>query len=106
MPQEGAVPLLLHFRARSVIFVSSSISAGCHYSRPPLRSSGRSASQPNHRVRSSPMPTQEQNGKADLFIKNVQWLITVDPKRRIITDGAVAVERDRIVALGKTKDLE
>jgi 5-methylthioadenosine/S-adenosylhomocysteine deaminase len=52
------------------------------------------------------MPAQEQPGTADLFLRNVEWLITVDPKRRIITDGAVAIERDRIVAIGKTKDLE
>ncbi len=42
----------------------------------------------------------------DLFIKNIDWLITVNPKREIYTDGAVAITGDRIVAIGKTADLE
>jgi 5-methylthioadenosine/S-adenosylhomocysteine deaminase len=42
----------------------------------------------------------------DLFIHNADWLITVDGERRIFRDGAVAVEGDRITAVGKTKDLE
>jgi len=42
----------------------------------------------------------------DLFIRNADWVITVDPARRIITDGAIAVQRDRIVAIGKTSELE
>jgi 5-methylthioadenosine/S-adenosylhomocysteine deaminase len=42
----------------------------------------------------------------DLFIRNADWLITVDPQRRIFTDGAVAIERDKIAGVGKTKDLE
>ena len=41
----------------------------------------------------------------DTFIRNADWLITVDPQRRIFTDGAVAIRGDRIVAVGKTKDL-
>ena len=52
------------------------------------------------------MPTLQQDGRADLFLKNVDWLITVDPKRRIITDAAIAIERDRIAAIGKTAELE
>ena len=43
---------------------------------------------------------------ADLFIRNADWLITVDAQRRIFTDGAIAIEGDRIAAVGKTKDLE
>jgi 5-methylthioadenosine/S-adenosylhomocysteine deaminase len=42
----------------------------------------------------------------DLFIHSADWLITVDGERRMFRDGAVAVEGDRIVAVGKTKDLE
>ena len=42
----------------------------------------------------------------DLFIRNAEWLITVDSGRRIFRDGAVAIQGDRIVAIGKTKDLE
>src|SRR5262245_7918263 len=42
----------------------------------------------------------------DIFIRNADWLITVDPQRRIITDGALAIEADKIVAIGKTADLE
>ena len=42
----------------------------------------------------------------DIFIRNADWLITVDPERRMFRDGAVAIQGDRIVAIGKTKDLE
>jgi len=42
----------------------------------------------------------------DIFIRNADWLITVDGPRRIFTDGAVAIQGDRITAVGKTRDLE
>lgn len=38
----------------------------------------------------------------DLIIANIDWLITVDADRRIIRDGAVAVDRGKIVAVGKS----
>jgi 5-methylthioadenosine/S-adenosylhomocysteine deaminase len=37
-----------------------------------------------------------------ILIKNASWLVTMDPERRILTDGAVAIENDRIVEVGKT----
>ena len=43
--------------------------------------------------------------KADLVIRNIGWLITVDKTRRIIRDAAVAVAKGRIVAIGKTTEL-
>ena len=33
-------------------------------------------------------------------------VITVDPDRRVIMDGAVAVENDRIIDVGETSELE
>jgi 5-methylthioadenosine/S-adenosylhomocysteine deaminase len=42
---------------------------------------------------------------ADLFLRNIDWLITVDPGRRIIRDAAVGVKDGRIVSIGKTADL-
>ncbi len=42
----------------------------------------------------------------DIFLKNADWLVTVDPQRRILTDGALAIQGDRIVAVGKTQELE
>jgi 5-methylthioadenosine/S-adenosylhomocysteine deaminase len=42
----------------------------------------------------------------DLFIRDADWLITVDAGRRIIRSGALAIENDRIVAVGKTEELE
>ena len=42
----------------------------------------------------------------DIFIRNADWLITVDQERRIITDGAIAIEGDRITAIGKTEEIE
>lgn len=39
---------------------------------------------------------------SSLLIKGARWLVTMDPERRIFTDGAVYIENDRIVAVGKT----
>ena len=41
---------------------------------------------------------------ADIIIKN-GIVITVDPDRRVIHDGAIAIEKDRIVAIGHTADI-
>src|SRR5437870_4878972 len=43
---------------------------------------------------------------ADLLITGAEWVVTMDPGRKLIRDGAVAIEKDRIVAVGKTADLE
>ena len=43
---------------------------------------------------------------ADIFIRDADWLITVDRERRILRSGGIAIEGDRIAAVGKTKDLE
>jgi 5-methylthioadenosine/S-adenosylhomocysteine deaminase len=40
-----------------------------------------------------------------ILIKN-GIIVTMDPAQRVIVDGAVAVEDDRIVAVGKTQDVE
>lgn len=40
----------------------------------------------------------------DILIKN-GILITMDPERRVIDDGAVAIEKDRIIDIGTTHDL-
>ena len=37
----------------------------------------------------------------DLLIANADWLIIMDPQRRVFRDGAVAIKGDRIVAVGK-----
>jgi 5-methylthioadenosine/S-adenosylhomocysteine deaminase len=42
----------------------------------------------------------------DTMIKNIDWLITVDSDRRIITDAAIAISEGKIVAVGKTRELE
>jgi 5-methylthioadenosine/S-adenosylhomocysteine deaminase len=42
---------------------------------------------------------------ADLLITGAQWVITMDPSRRLIRNGAVAIEKDRIVAVGDTAEL-
>jgi len=41
----------------------------------------------------------------DLLLRNIDWLITVDPGRRIIRDAAVGVKDGRIVTIGKTADV-
>jgi len=42
---------------------------------------------------------------ADILIKN-GTVIAIDPERRIIADGAVAITGDRIVAVGPTAEVE
>jgi 5-methylthioadenosine/S-adenosylhomocysteine deaminase len=41
----------------------------------------------------------------DLLIRDIGWLITVDPGRRIIRDATVAVDAGKIVAVGKSAAL-
>jgi 5-methylthioadenosine/S-adenosylhomocysteine deaminase len=40
-----------------------------------------------------------------LLIRNIDYLVTVDASRRIIRDGAVAIENRRFAAVGKTSDI-
>ena len=41
----------------------------------------------------------------NILIKN-GYVITVDPKRRMIKNGAIVIEGDKIVAVGKTDDIQ
>lgn len=41
----------------------------------------------------------------DLVVTNIDWLITVDPGRRIIRDAAIAVRGGKIVAIAKSADI-
>ena len=43
---------------------------------------------------------------ARTVIKNIDWIVTVDEQRRVILDGSILVENDRIIAIGKTADIE
>ncbi len=51
------------------------------------------------------MLIQGRRNKMDLLIKN-GTLITMDPKRKIIEDGALAIEGDKIIEVGKSSELE
>jgi 5-methylthioadenosine/S-adenosylhomocysteine deaminase len=41
----------------------------------------------------------------DLFVSDIDWLITVDRERRVIRDAGVAADGGKIVAVGKSADL-
>ena len=41
-----------------------------------------------------------------LLIERADWLVTPDPSRRIIRDGAVAIDEDRNVLVGKTREVQ
>jgi 5-methylthioadenosine/S-adenosylhomocysteine deaminase len=43
---------------------------------------------------------------ADLLIKNARYLFTMNQQKRIIKDGAVAIEGNRIIDYGKTNKIE
>jgi 5-methylthioadenosine/S-adenosylhomocysteine deaminase len=42
---------------------------------------------------------------ADLLVKDIDWLVTVDPERRILTDAAIVVAGGKIAAIGKSNDI-
>ncbi len=44
--------------------------------------------------------------QADLMVRNIDWLITVDPGRRVIRDAAIAVKDGKFVAVGKSAAIE
>lgn len=48
----------------------------------------------------------EPKGRADLLVRNIDWLITVDAERRVIRDAAIAVQDGRFAAVGKTSEIE
>ena len=39
-----------------------------------------------------------------ILIHDIDWLVTVDPERRIFTRGSIAIENNRIVFVGKARD--
>ena len=39
-----------------------------------------------------------------LIIANIDYLVTVDPSRRIIRDGAIVIQDGRIAGVGKTAE--
>jgi 5-methylthioadenosine/S-adenosylhomocysteine deaminase len=46
------------------------------------------------------------NRRADLVVRHIDWLITVDRDRRILRDGALAVKDGLFAAVGKSADIE
>lgn len=44
--------------------------------------------------------------EADLLVLNIDWLITVDPRRRVIRDAALVVKGGRFAAVGKSAEIE
>ena len=40
-----------------------------------------------------------------ILIQNADWVVTMNPERQIFADGAVRIENDRIVEVGKTAAL-
>ncbi len=49
------------------------------------------------------MSTAQQ---ADLLVRGIDWLITVDAKGRVIRDAAIAVKDGKFAAVGKSADIE
>ena len=44
--------------------------------------------------------------QADLLVRNIDWLITVDAGRRIIRDAGIAVKAGKFAAIGKSAEIE
>lgn len=44
--------------------------------------------------------------RADLLVRNIDWLITVDAERRVIRDAAIAVKDGKFAAVGKTAAID
>ena len=49
------------------------------------------------------MSTAQQ---ADLLVRNIDWLITVDPKRRVIRNAAIVVMGGKFAAIGKSDEID
>lgn len=61
------------------------------------------------RRKASEIETSKQDAtmeEINLFLRDIEWLITMDKHRRIIRDGAIAIQDHRILDIGKTSDLE
>lgn len=43
--------------------------------------------------------------QADLLVRNIDWLITVDPQRRLVRDAAIVVRGGKFVAIGKSAEI-
>ena len=43
---------------------------------------------------------------ADLIVRNIDWLITVDARRRVVRDAALVVKDGRFAAIGKTREID
>ncbi|MCE2946030.1 MAG: amidohydrolase family protein [bacterium] len=52
------------------------------------------------------MAAETDRQAIDLLVRNIDWLVTVDPGRRIIRDAALAVHDGRFVDVGKTAALD
>ena len=44
--------------------------------------------------------------QADLIVRNIDWLISVDLKRRVMRDAAIAVVDGKFAAIGKTAEID
>src|SRR3989304_5105145 len=44
--------------------------------------------------------------QADLVVRDIAWLMTVAPSRRVVRDAAVVVKDGKFVAVGKTAEIE
>ena len=44
--------------------------------------------------------------QADLVVRNIDWLISVDAKRRVIRDAAIAVKDGKFAAIGKSAAID
>ncbi|WJR76714.1 amidohydrolase family protein [Bradyrhizobium sp. NP1] len=44
--------------------------------------------------------------RCSVLIKGVDWAVTVNASREIVKSASIAVDRDRIVAIGKSEDLD
>ena len=42
---------------------------------------------------------------ADLLLRDIDWLLTLDPERRVIRDAAIAVKDGKITAIGKSAEI-
>ena len=40
-----------------------------------------------------------------ILVKNADWVMTMDPKRRLIRNGAIVIQDDRLIAVGKTDNI-
>jgi 5-methylthioadenosine/S-adenosylhomocysteine deaminase len=52
------------------------------------------------------MAKDRSSRQVSMLVKNIKWLVSLDSQRQILLNGAIAIDGETIVAIGKSNELE